>query len=86
MNIIAKNDYWALLGLEPGSSHDQLKIAFRKEARKWHPDLNINDSEAEERFKLVNEAYEILSDPRKRRNWEKSVEVEKRRRNGYTDG
>ena len=70
MTSIVKPDYWALLGLPPGSNSDQLKKAFRREARKWHPDLNANDIQAEERFKLVNEAYDVLSDPRKREAWE----------------
>ena len=64
MTSTANHDYWSLLGLLPGSDPDQLKRAFRKEARKWHPDLNSNDRYAEERFKLVNEAYAVLSDPR----------------------
>ncbi len=62
--------YWSLLGLSPGSDSDQLKEAFRREARRWHPDLNANDLNAEERFKWVNEAYLVLSDPRKRFEWE----------------
>ena len=70
MTSIAEPDYWSLLGLEPGSSQEQLKRAFRQEARRWHPDLNGNDPVAEERFKLVNEAYAVLSDPRRRRSWE----------------
>jgi len=63
-------DYWSILGLSPGSNLDQIKRAFRKEARRWHPDLNVNDINAEERFKLINEAYAILSDPIKRSQWE----------------
>ena len=70
MTSIAEPDYWSLLGLEPGSSQEQLKRAFRQEARRWHPDLNGNDPVAEERFKLVNEAYAVLSEPRRRRSWE----------------
>ncbi len=58
--------YWSLLGVSPGSDSDQLKKAFRKEAMRWHPDLNRNNRNAEERFKWVNEAYLVLSDPRKR--------------------
>ena len=71
MTSIADPDYWSLLGLEPASDPDQLKRAFRREARRWHPDLNGNDPVAEERFKLVNEAYAVLSDPRRRADWEK---------------
>jgi len=69
-------DYWSLLALSPDSSPDQIKVAFRREARRWHPDLNVNDAQAEERFKLVNEAYAVLSDPRKRKVWESSIQIE----------
>ncbi len=78
MTSIAEPDYWALLGLEPGSDGDSLKSAFRREARRWHPDLNGNDRQAEERFKLVNEAYAVLSDHDRRVAWE-------RRRTGRSD-
>ena len=73
MTSIDNPDYWSILGISPSSTTDQLKVAFRKEARRWHPDLNGNDAEAEERFKLVNEAYAVLSDPRRRSAWEESV-------------
>ena len=63
-------DYWAVLGLEPGADPASLKRAFRAQARRWHPDLNGSDPVAEERFKLVNEAYAVLSDPRRRQAWE----------------
>lgn len=63
-------DYWAVLGLDPGADSASLKRAFRAQARRWHPDLNGNDPVAEERFKLVNEAYAVLSDPRRRQAWE----------------
>ena len=71
MTTVADPDYWSLLGLEPGSDSDKLKQAFRREARRWHPDLNGNDPIAEERFKLVNEAYAVLSDPRRRAAWQR---------------
>ncbi len=77
MTSIADPDYWALLGLDPGSDGESLKSAFRREARRWHPDLNGNDRQAEERFKLVNEAYAVLSDHNKRIAWEQ-------RRNGQS--
>ena len=63
-------DYWAVLGLEPGADSQTLKRAFRAQARRWHPDLNGSDPVAEERFKLVNEAYAVLSDPKRRSAWE----------------
>tara|TARA_Y100001968_G_scaffold254319_1_gene240183 strand:+ start:5141 stop:6022 length:882 start_codon:yes stop_codon:yes gene_type:complete len=86
MTSTVNPDYWSLLGLEPGSSNQQLKNAFRREARKWHPDLNGNDYFAEERFKLVNEAYAVLSDPIKRDRWEKAViQIEKPFSAGFPD-
>ena len=66
-------DYWGVLGLEPGADAVALKRAFRDQARRWHPDLNGSDPVAEERFKQVNEAYAVLSDPRKRRAWEEGL-------------
>ena len=71
MTTTVDNNYWSLLGVSPECDSNELKSAFRKEARKWHPDLNKNDVNAEERFKLINEAYAILSDPIKRQEWEK---------------
>ena len=71
MSTIVDSNYWSILGVSPECDPDELKTAFRREARKWHPDLNKNDINAEERFKLINEAYAILSDPKKRIEWEK---------------
>jgi len=68
MTISSKKDYLSILGLSHDFDDIALKKAFRREARKWHPDLNKNDLNAEERFKLINEAYEYLSDPNKRKN------------------
>jgi len=70
MTTTVEPNYWSLLGVSPECDASELKLAFRKEARKWHPDLNKNDLNAEERFKLINEAYAILSDPKKRNEWE----------------
>ncbi len=66
MNTSSKKDYLSILGLSYDFDDIELKKAFRREARKWHPDLNKNDLNAEERFKLINEAYEFLRDPNKR--------------------
>ena len=71
MTTTVEPNYWSLLGVSPDCDPSELKSAFRKEARKWHPDLNKNNINAEERFKLINEAYAILSDPKKRIEWEK---------------
>jgi curved DNA-binding protein len=68
------SDYWAVLGLDPGADAASLKRAFRQQARLWHPDLNGNDPVAEERFKLVNEAYAVLTDPKRRQAWEAGID------------
>ncbi len=73
MTSTAEPDYWSLLGVDPDCTDQQLKRAFRREARRWHPDLNSNDPVAEERFKLVNEAYAVLSDPRRRDAWQRGA-------------
>ncbi len=75
MTSTTKPDYWSILGIAAGSDLSKIKKAFRSEARRWHPDLNVNDSNAEERFKLVNEAYAVLSDPQKRTLWEKNNSI-----------
>ncbi|MEB3195491.1 MAG: DnaJ domain-containing protein [Cyanobacteriota bacterium] len=74
MSPLGTTDYWQVLGLEPGADPARLKRAFREQARRWHPDLNGNDPVAEERFKRVNEAYAVLSDPRRRQAWEAGEE------------
>jgi len=66
MTTSSKKDYLSILGLSYEFDDVELKKAFRREARKWHPDLNKNDINAEERFKLINEAYEYLRNPNKR--------------------
>ena len=67
-------NHWTVLGLTPGADGASLKRAFRQLARRWHPDLNGNDPHAEEQFKAVNEAYAVLSDPVRRRQWEAGLD------------
>ncbi|WP_040211342.1 molecular chaperone DnaJ [Clostridium polynesiense] len=67
---MAKKDYYEILGLEKGASDDEIKKAFRKLAIKYHPDKNSGDKEAEERFKEINEAYQVLSDPQKKAQYD----------------
>src|SRR5438132_1107006 len=62
-----KRDYYEVLGVARGASEDDIKKAFRRLARQYHPDLNAGDKKSESSFKEVNEAYEVLSDQEKRR-------------------
>jgi curved DNA-binding protein len=80
-------DYYKVLGIDKKASQEDIKKAYRKLARKYHPDLNPDDKEANKQFQLVNEANEALSDPEKRRkydeygeNWRNADQFEQQRR------
>ena len=68
------HDYYKILGIPRGSSADEIKSAFRKLAMEYHPDRNPGDKQAEERFKEINEAYQVLSDPQKRSRYDQMGE------------
>jgi DnaJ-class molecular chaperone len=84
---MAGKDYYNLLGVSRGASADEIKSAYRKMAFRYHPDKNKGDKAAEARFKEINEANEVLSDPEKRRKydqygdqWQHGEEMERMRR------
>jgi curved DNA-binding protein len=94
---MAYTDYYKILGISKTATDEDIKKAYRKLARKLHPDLNPNDKEAGKKFQQINEANEVLSDPEKRKkydqygeqygeNWEKAEEFEKARSSGSYSG
>ncbi|MBW4559841.1 MAG: DnaJ domain-containing protein [Mojavia pulchra JT2-VF2] len=79
-------DYYAILGVSKTASPEEIKQAFRKLARKFHPDVNPNNKQAEARFKEVNEAYEVLSDPDKRKKYDQYGQYWKQVGEGFPSG
>src|SRR5271168_544450 len=67
MATTSKKDYYEILGVKKSASADDIRKAFRKLARKYHPDVNPGDKTAEEKFKTLSEANDVLSDPKKRK-------------------
>lgn len=67
---MAKRDFYEVLGIEKGATEDEIKKAFRKLAIKYHPDKNQGDKESEEKFKEINEAYQVLTDPQKKSQYD----------------
>ncbi len=86
-------DYYEILGVPRSATADDIKKAYRKLARKMHPDLNPNDPEAHKKFQRINEANEVLSDPEKRKkydqygkDWQHAEQFEKARQSHYAGG
>ena len=82
-------DYYKILGIDKHASEEDIKKAYRKLARKLHPDLNPNDKEAHQKFQQINEANEVLSDPEKRKkydtygkDWQQAGQFEQQQRSG----
>ena len=63
---MAKEDFYKILGVKRDAKPEEIKKAYRRLARKYHPDVNPGDKSAEERFKQMSEAFDVLSDPKKR--------------------
>ena len=66
-----KRDYYEVLGVDKSASEEEIKKAYRKLAKQYHPDLHPGDKEAEEKFKEANEAYEVLSDAEKKAKYDR---------------
>jgi molecular chaperone DnaJ len=67
-----EKDYYKALGVSKGASAEEIKKSYRKLARKYHPDANKGDSASEERFKEISEAYNVLSDPKRRAEYDEA--------------
>src|SRR4051812_49580502 len=68
-------DYYKVLGVDKKAGQEEIKKAYRKLARRYHPDRNPGDPKAEERFKEISEAYDVLSDPDKRKKYDRGGAV-----------
>ena len=86
-------DYYKVLGIDKSATPKDIKNAYRKLARKYHPDLNPNDKDAKKNFQLINEANEVLSDPEKRKkydeygnDWQHAEEFEKQKQYQHSEG
>lgn len=72
-------NFYLILGVDSKATQEQIKKAYREQAKQWHPDKNPNDKSAEENFKAIQNAYETLSDPSRRLAYDKLLQDEKLR-------
>ncbi len=80
-------DLYQTLGVSRQADQEEIQKAYRKMARKYHPDMNLNDDKAQEKFKRVQEAYDVLSDPEKREAYNRyGSDFEKIRSGGFRPG
>ncbi len=70
-------DYYTILGIEREASSREIKRAYKKSVRKWHPDLHPDDPAGRMKIQEINEAYEVLGDPEKRRAYDRRIEEER---------
>ena len=82
LDMGTNDNFYQLLGLSRAASQDDIQKAHRKLVRQEHPDANPEDPQAEERFKQIQRAYEVLSDPEKRREYDKQLDVVSREDSG----
>src|SRR6266480_1624581 len=71
MAAMAKEDFYKILGVKKDAKPEEIKKAYRRLARKYHPDVNPGDKAAEDRFKQMSEAFDVLSDPKKRKVYDR---------------
>ena len=84
--MVATKDYYKSLGVDRKATPEQIKSAFRKQARKYHPDTNKGDAEAERKFKELSEAYDVLGDPKKRAEYDNPISQFRSSSGGPTAG
>src|ERR1043166_5080106 len=80
-----KQDYYEILGIKRDAKPEEIKKAYRRLARKYHPDVNPGDKAAEERFKQMSEAFDVLSDPKKRKVYDRFGQYSENLANGAAD-